>query len=233
MKTSIAAILLSGGTGTRFGSSVPKQYLPLDDMPIALHAFLQLVSHPLIDELIVVCDAFYDSLFSEGNEKQILKPLRFARPGLRRQDSSFNGFQTISADITHILIHDAARPFITEDMISRVILKGISEGAATVAVPVKATIKEADDEQNVIKTPNRSRLFEIQTPQVIRRDLLENGFLHAEKNGLTATDDVYFAEILGHNVKLVQGCYSNIKITTIEDLEHARSLIARKTVQAY
>ena len=219
MKTLISAVLLSGGVGTRLGASIPKQYLMLNDKPIALHSFELLASNPLIHEVVVVCDPYYDALFQKHT---ISKALHFARPGAERQNSLFNGLQKIASQATHVLIHDAARPFINDDMIKRVIDSGLSEGAATLAMPVKATIKEADDQNFVIKTPDRKHLFEIQTPQVIKKELLRDGFEYADSHGLKASDDVYFAEILGHKAKLVRGCYTNIKVTTIEDLEFAR-----------
>lgn len=217
----ISAVLLSGGIGTRFGASSPKQYLLLQELPIALHSFSRFIKSSLIDELIVVCEPSYENLFKEKTSKNI----GFALPGPRRQDSLLNALQKISSKTTHVLIHDAARPFISDAMLERVIHAGLTEGAAALAMPVKATVKEANGLGFVTKTPDRSTLYEIQTPQIVRKDLLQRGFQKAEDEKLTVTDDVSFAEILGAPVKLVEGSYFNIKITTIEDLYLANSLI--------
>lgn len=224
-KVKIAAILLSGGVGTRFGTHVPKQYLSLCDKPIALHAHHLLLSTPLFHEVVVVSDKSYRELFTA------LGRALFADPGERRQDSLFNALQVISPDTTHILVHDAARPFVTEEMIHRVVSEGIETGAAALAVPVKATIKEAGKDGLVVRTPDRRTLYEIQTPQVVRLDLLLKGFEKARQEGLTVTDDVSLAELVGHRVKLVEGSYANLKITTQEDLHIAERLSAQFAVK--
>lgn len=214
----IAAVLLSGGVGSRFGNDTPKQYLSLSGKPIALHSYELLAMSALFNEVVVVCDASYQELFKESSA-----PL-FAEPGKRRQDSLFNALQLISKETTHILVHDAARPFVSPEMVKKVVDEGVATGAATLAVPVKATIKEANAEGIVIRTPDRSCLFEIQTPQVVRFDLLMKGFAKAHQEGLTVTDDVSLAELVGHMVKLVKGSFANLKITTKEDLDLAEKL---------
>lgn len=221
----IAAVLLSGGVGSRFGHDTPKQYLSLSDKPIALHSYELLVESALFHEVVVVCDALYQELFKESGA-----PL-FAEPGKRRQDSLFSALQHISKETTHILVHDAARPFVSPEMVKKVVDEGVAIGAATLAVPVKATIKEANAEGIVIRTPDRSCLYEIQTPQVVRLDLLMKGFAKAHQEGLTVTDDVSLAELVGHKVKLVEGSFANLKITTKEDLDLAEKLAERFAVK--
>lgn len=194
--------------------STPKQYIPLAGKPIALHSFELLRDFPLIREVIVACTLKYQSLFASSV---------CAVAGQRRQDSLFNALQKVSEDAQYILIHDAARPLLNEEDLKNVIDAGIAHGAATLATPVKATIKQADNDQMVLRTLDRSTLYEIQTPQVLKKELLIKGFQKAQKERLTVTDDVALAECIGHPVKLVMGSYENIKITTPEDLALAES----------
>jgi 2-C-methyl-D-erythritol 4-phosphate cytidylyltransferase len=151
----------------------------------------------------------------------------FAQAGLRRQDSLFHGLQALSPSIDLICVHDAARPFITQEMVQALLKAGLETGAAALAMPVKFTVKEASSEGRVARTLDRSRLWEIQTPQVVRRDLLHMGFEIAQREGITVTDDVGLVELFHHPVQLVQGSYSNIKITTVDDWMLAEN-IAKK-----
>lgn len=161
-----------------------------------------------------MCNPSYHSLF----KRHLQVPLKFAMPGLRRQDSVYNGFQAACPKAELICIHDAARPFITEELVSEVVLAAYEVGAAAAAVPVKSTIKTVCSSGFVKQTLDRGNLWEIQTPQVIAPKLLAAGFKIAIEKGLTVTDDVSLVELLGLPVKLVSGLHCNIKITTPNDL---------------
>jgi len=218
MNHTITAILLAGGSGSRMQTDLPKQFLPLADKPIAHYALEVLQTLPEIDEIIIVCDPLYRSYFPH-------KHIRFALPGKRRQDSVWNGLQAIKQPSDLIFIHDAARPFIDIPLSRRVIHAAAETGAAAAAMPVKCTIKETDESGLVIQTPDRSKLWEVQTPQVLKKELLKKGFEHAIDNGITVTDDVSLAELIDHPVQLILGSYRNIKITTQEDMETAALLL--------
>lgn len=211
---SCTAILLAGGSGQRFGSALPKQFLPLQGMPIALHSYTLFKKIPWISEIVVVTAPSYGSYFDTS--------LR-ASPGERRQDSLLNGLRLARSE--WILIHDSARPLISFEDLENLKTGAIETGAAALATPVKMTIKRATRELLVEETLMRDSLFEIQTPQLIRADLLKKGFEHSAKNGSTVTDDVSLIEALGLPVKLVLGSPSNIKITTPEDLSLVESLL--------
>lgn len=213
MKTSV--ILLAGGIGRRMGSAEPKQFLPLRGQPIALHSFHLFAQMPEVDEIVVVCAPEYRSYFPEGT--------LFAQPGQERQDSVYNGLQQSSGNL--ICIHDAARPMVTEAMTRRVLEAAALEGAATVGMPMKFTVKEVDENGVVVRTPNRNQLWEVQTPQALRRNMLEQGFIYAREHAIPVTDDVSLAERIGFPVKLVEGAHSNLKITTPEDLILAEQLL--------
>jgi 2-C-methyl-D-erythritol 4-phosphate cytidylyltransferase len=217
------AILLAGGTGTRMGAAapIPKQYLQIHGKAIVQYSFDLFVSMDEIDEIVVVCDPLYEHFFAES----FSKPLRFALPGPRRQDSVLNGFHASSPESTTILVHDGARPIINEEQVRRALDAGIECGAATLGMPVKFTVKVSDTEGMVVATPDRTTIWEIQTPQVLRRDIFQKGFAFAKAHNATVTDDVSLAELIGAPVKLVEGSHTNIKITVPSDLIIATNLL--------
>lgn len=223
-KFRVSALLLAGGNGSRMKSPLPKQYLQLGGKAIARHSFDCLSLLPEVKEIVVVCEEEYRELFREPLSGITLT---FAKPGPRRQDSVLNGFRAITAAADLVCIHDAARPFITPAIVERVLHAALEHGAATAAMPVKFTVKEATSDKIVLHTPDRSRIWEIQTPQALKPAIVERGFQHVEACGLTVTDDVSLAEQLGYPVKLVEGDYNNLKVTTPEDLLLAEALLKR------
>lgn len=215
----VEVILLSGGVGARMGGLIPKQYLLIHEKPIASLSFKVFDDCPAIHAMVVVANEGYHELFKSEN-----KPVSFALPGERRQDSLRNGMAKLSPDADLVLIHDAARPFLTQEMIDRLIATAEKSGAATLAVPMKCTIKQADPQGLVLKTLDRSSLYEIQTPQALKLSLLKQGMEYAEKQGIEVTDDVSLAELIKHPVELVKGSPFNIKITTAEDLVISKAI---------
>ncbi len=220
----ISAIILSGGKGSRMGKPIPKQYLSLCDQLIILRSLDAILTFSSWKEIVIVCEPCYQPLFA--SYKKI--PLTFALPGKTRQDSLFSGFDALVSPSKWICIHDGARPLLKKKELFDVIDAGKTYGAATLAIPVTTTIKESDDHLFVRKTLDRSKLWNIQTPQILRSDLLQKGRTYILENTLSITDDVSLAEALGHPVKLVLGSESNIKITTPEDL-HLAKLLLEKT----
>lgn len=218
--SAISLVLLAGGTGTRMGAGLPKQFRQLREKPLALYSF-ELFDHLLeVDEIIVVCDPLYRSLFTSSK-----KPISFAVPGHRRQDSVYQGLLATSEKSQFISVHDAARPFIEKDSVLSVFREAHLTGAAALAIPVANTIKQADEHGRVICTPPRQALWEVQTPQVIRRDLFLKAYAHAKSRGLEATDDVSLIEAMGEPVSLVKSSSRNFKITTPLDWTIAEHLI--------
>lgn len=217
----VVVILLAGGTGTRMQSDIPKQFLPLKGKPLAIHSFELFQSLPMVSEIVVVCDPSYVSLFNSNVVKTT-----FAIPGNRRQDSMENGLRAIQTDTNYVCIHDSARPLIKIDDVKKVIAEGIKHGAATLAVPLKFTIKQADHEGFVVKTIDRSQIWEIQTPQVLNKKWLLEGLEVARQKNIEVTDDVSFAELINVPVKIVKGCYKNFKVTTPEDLHVANQFMS-------
>jgi 2-C-methyl-D-erythritol 4-phosphate cytidylyltransferase len=223
----VTAIIPAAGQGKRMGG-VKKPYMDLYGKPILIHTLDAFQRSALIDSIILVA--------AEGDEqvcrRDFIEPHKMDKVdkvicgGQTRQESVFNGLQSVSSDTDMVIVHDCARPFVTEDMIRDTLDAAQEWGAATVAILVKDTIKEADDENLVIKTLDRRRLWIIQTPQAFRYALLLQAHLYARENNIQVTDDASLIEHLGtHRVKLVMGSPENIKITTPGDLAVAKVIL--------
>lgn len=209
-------ILLAGGIGSRMGASIPKQYLLLNQKPIALYSLEIFEKCPLITEIVVVCEPEYQHFFSG--------PVTFAKPGLRRQDSVYSGLLKSTQEI--VLTHDSARPFIESKYLKPLIEAVHRTGAATLATPVTSTIKQCNPNKIIEKTLDRSALWEIQTPQAMRRDLFFQAFEYIRKHNLEVTDDLSMVESMGHPAEIVPCTPRNFKITTPFDLIVAETLCA-------
>lgn len=221
---SVSVILLAGGKGKRMGASMPKQYLPLLGQPIALYSFFTFSRMPQVKEIIVVCDPSYQDIFEDAKENIQVK-LKFALPGKERQDSVYSGLQEVDSNSKLVCIHDSARPLVWTEDVEKVLKDGWLVGAAVLGVPAKATIKEANSESFVVKTLDRKTLWEMQTPQVIKPELLKKGFELVNREGLEVTDDVSIVEHLKHPVYITEGSYTNIKVTTPDDLLLAERIL--------
>nr|AOT86858.1 2-C-methyl-D-erythritol 4-phosphate cytidylyltransferase [Osmanthus fragrans] len=221
---SVSVVLLAGGKGKRMGASMPKQYLPLLGQPIALYSFYTFSKMPEVKEIVVVCDPSYQDIFEDAKDS-IDVDLKFALPGKERQDSVYSGLQEIDLNSELVCIHDSARPLVLAEDVAKVLKDGWLIGAAVLGVPAKATIKEANGESFVVKTLDRKTLWEMQTPQVIKPDLLKKGFELVNREGLEVTDDVSIIEHLKHPVYITEGSYTNIKVTTPDDLLLAERIL--------
>ena len=221
----VSVVFLAGGVGKRMGAKLPKQYIKLGGKEIALYSFEVFAGMSHVREIIVVCEEEYESVFkSVGVEKT----LKFARPGKERQDSCFNGFQEADQSSSLVAIHDSARPLLRAEDAVACFEDAIKYGAAVLGVPVKSTIKEVDGNQLVVRTPDRATLWEVQTPQVIKPELLRKGFEKVKAENLEVTDDVSIIEQLGEPVRITTGDYYNIKLTTPEDLQLAESVLTEE-----
>jgi 2-C-methyl-D-erythritol 4-phosphate cytidylyltransferase len=214
-------ILLAGGTGSRLKGSIPKQFRPLLGKPVVLYSFDLFASMAEIDEIVVVCAPKYQNLFPH-----IDKPLSFALPGERRQDSVYNGLLKASDAADLVCVHDAARPFIEKDSVAALLEEAIRTGAAALAIPAVNTIKQVDSEQRVRFTLPRQELWELQTPQAIRRELFLKAFAHAREWNIDATDDLSLVEAIGEAAVLVKSSPRNFKITTPYDWDIAEKICA-------
>ncbi|KAM7478636.1 hypothetical protein LguiA_026849 [Lonicera macranthoides] len=151
--------------------------------------------------------------------------LKFALPGKERQDSVYSGLQAVDLNSEFVCIHDSARPLVSSEDVKKVMKDALSVGAVVLGVPAKATIKEANSESFAVKTLDRKTLWEMQTPQVIKPELLKKGFELVNRGGLEVTDDVSIVEHLKHPVYITEGSYTNIKVTTPDDLLLAERIL--------
>ena len=160
---------------------------------------------------------------SEFFKKEILdkynfKNVKIAYGGKERQDSVYNGLKLLDEKCDVVLIHDGARPFVSDKIIDKSIEEAKEHKAIVVGVPVKDTIKVIDNDKNIVDTPNRSVLWAVQTPQTFDYNILIDAYKDAFKNKFYGTDDAMLVERIGYKVKMLEGSYNNIKITTQEDL---------------
>jgi len=224
------AIIPAAGSGSRMQAGVNKQYLQLGDRPLLAHTLAVFESHPRIDRICLVipaeeCNYCRDAIVSRYGFTRVTAILA---GGAERQDSVYNGLCGCGAeDDDLILIHDGARPFIEAATISAALDAAARDGACVVGVPVKDTIKRVVDGL-AIATPERSELWQVQTPQVFRYSLIRQAHEQARQDRTRATDDAMLVERLGKVVPVVLGSYRNLKVTTPEDLIVASALLAAR-----
>lgn len=218
------AIVPSAGLGVRFGSQIAKPFYLLGGKPIIVHTLLALQNSAFIKEIILVINKSDEELINRDIEKEKLRKISAIVQGAdTRFGSVKNGIEAIKERADFVLIHDGVRPFINDDLIGRCVLEAQESGAAIAAVPAKATIKEINPSHEVMRTLKRNLLWEIQTPQVFKYDLIAKAYKQKPRGAIT--DDAYLVELMGHRIKIVSGSYYNIKITTPEDLVFAEAVL--------
>jgi len=205
-------------------AGMPKQFMELKGKPMLMHSLELFLALDGIQSITIVIAPEYRDMFDDIVAKD--SRISFAAPGKERQDSVYNGMTAMPPGASLVCVHDAARPLVTPDEVYSVLRDADEHGAAVLAVPMKATVKESDDGKFVLRTIERSRLWEIHTPQVIRPDLLKKGFEKVAAENLEVTDDVSIIEQLPAPVKITVGEYTNIKVTTPEDMPMAESILA-------
>lgn len=215
------AIILGAGNGTRMKSDKSKLLLDVGGMTVIERTVKTFSSIPFIDEVIVVCREFDFNAFEEVLGSY---DVNYCFGGKTRQESVSNAIETID-ECDYVIIHDGARPLITEEEILRTVDKAYEYGAAAVGVPVKDTIKVVDGEGIIVDTPDRSKLVAIRTPQIFKFDLYKKAMELAKKEEKDFTDDCALIENYGEQVCTVTGDYGNIKITTPEDIPVAMSIL--------
>ena len=215
-------IIVAGGLGTRFKSKLPKPFVLLKGTPLTVHSLKVFESCKTVTSIIIVGHQAYLKRF-EAIAKPFKKVKAIVAGGDTRAQSVKCGLSVIDPATQYILVHDAARPFVTGEMVLSLQQALTKHPAAIIAVPVKATIKKVNVKTLVVEsTPNRKEMWEVQTPQAFKRDVLIKA--HARPFKGEATDDAMLVENLGLKVKVVAGNYQNIKITTPEDLDIAEAL---------
>jgi len=224
----IGVILLAGGVGKRMNLPKPKQYYSVLGREIIEYSLDLFRTIQNVSSIVVVADEAHQSRIWDMGDMD--ERIIFASPGPERQDSVRNGLDKLPSICEVVVIHDAARPCITREAVSRVIDDGVRYGAAILATPVKSTIKESDDGSFVSRTLIRSKLWEAQTPQVIKVPLLKEAFSKLTK-GSIVTDDASLIEESGGKVKLTLGEYTNLKVSTPDDLSLVEQILDNGAVQ--
>lgn len=223
----ISAIILAGGKGKRIGSAISKQFIDIKGKPIIYYTLKKFSENKKIDNIIVVLPEDEVKYFKENILKKYeLRINKIVIGGKERQDSVYNALKSLKNSSTDIvLIHDGARPFISERIINEGIKFAEIYGAAAPGVMPKDTIKVKNEKNFSIDTPNRANLVSIQTPQVFKFDEILECHEKIRYNGEKVTDDTMVVEKYGYSVYLYDGEYTNIKVTTPEDLILAERLI--------
>ena len=221
-----AAIFPAAGSSKRMGGGFNKNFLELEGEPILIRTLKTFSLVERVNFLIVVAAAHEVEMVEKllhGSEN--LKPWRVTVGGSERQYSIANGLKLLPDDAEIILVHDAARPLISARVIDNVIDAAEKFGGAIAAVPVKDTIKVVDAEEFVRYTPPRKDLVAVQTPQGFRREILLQAYSKAAEEKFLGTDDASLVERLGMKIKIVTSSYTNIKITTPEDIHIAETIL--------
>lgn len=227
----VTAIFPAAGQGKRMNTKVNKIFLQLLGKPVLVHTLLAFSRCEMIDELII-CVAPEEVRVVETLLRAVpkLKPWRVVEGGSQRQYSIANALRVLDAETDIVLVHDAARPLIQSEVIENVIETVRMGNSAVTAVPEKNTIKIVDDEKLIQGTPERSTLWSIQTPQGFMKDVIVEAYDKAEEDNFLGTDDASLVERLGLPVKVVEGNYSNIKITTPEDMIVAEAFLRQGVI---
>jgi len=224
----VVAIVPAAGSGVRMQQNCKKPYIVLEGQTILAHTLMALNRSALISAIIIAVSPGDEDLCRE----QVLTGLKLragvtiGRGGERRQDSVCNALAALPRDCDVVLIHDAARPFVTPEIIDQTAAAAMTYGAATAAVGLKDTIMRMPPGELACPEPlMREELHAIQTPQAFRPDIIANAHAHARRAAMQATDDASLVRCMGLPVALVAGSYENIKITTAADLVHAAALL--------
>lgn len=230
MKT--IAIIPAGGIGKRMQEGISKQYLLLNGIPVLVHTLRVFQSSPLIHDILLVVPSG-DITFVKKTIIQkycISKVSQVLSGGRERQDSVKNGLDAVGDDYDVVVIHDGVRPFVSDDLIRLSVLEAFKERAVTTGVPVKDTVKMVDQDGWITETLNRNCIWLTQTPQAFKREVIKEAYRMAYNDCYYGTDDAGLVERIGMQVKMLPGCYENIKITTKEDLLLAEGFIKRQTI---
>ena len=221
-----SAIIVAGGKSERMGPDVDKAFLSLGAKPVLVYSLLAFEKCPDVDEVVLVVrkeriEAARCAVQMFGCKKVI----KIIAGGNQRQQSVANGLAEISAESVVVAVHDGARPCVTIDLISETIKSAAQYGSGVAAVKITDTVKEVDKGMIIAQTIDRTKLWQVQTPQAFKVDLLRKAFDMVVKKKIKITDEASSVELISDNVRLVQSSSSNIKITSPDDLVLAAAVM--------
>ncbi len=227
----VTAVIPAAGSGVRMGSEEAKQYLEIGGKPLLVYTVRAFQQCHSVDSIIIVVpekDVDY-CLYQMVQRYQLNKVCKVISGGERRQDSVRNGVEAVADSCRWVLIHDGVRPFVSIELIEKVIKAARRYRAVSTGLPVTETIKRVDSKGNVLKTIERSDLWLMQTPQIFSREDIHLAHQEGLKRGWTeATDDAFLVEKMGIPVTIIEGEEGNIKITTPHDLQVAGFLLSNE-----
>lgn len=224
----VTAIISAGGSGSRMGAGKNKLFLELNHRTILARTIDKIYRSSYVDHIIIVVrkeDRAQVEKLIDAYDRQIFS---LAPGGASRQESIYNGLKLLPEDTKLVLSHDGARPFVATDKIDRAIETLEDYDGLVFGVAVKDTIKVVRPRGDIEATPNRKYLYHIQTPQIFHKDIMVKAYEKALIEDIEVTDDSQIVEVFGGRVKLFEGDYSNIKITTVEDLSYGEMLLKRE-----
>ncbi len=229
MSNQVIAVIPAAGSGTRMGSARSKQFIDLCGKPMLAVTLERFQKCDLVGGMVVVVSEHHVAYCEREivGRFELSKVARVIAGGERRQESVRKGIEAVSDSSTWILVHDGVRPLVTAELIERVIRAAQRYRAVIPGIPVKDTLKKIDDHGRVVNTVERRALWAIQTPQIFRREDIQMAHRKAVEEGWEgATDDAFLIEKIGIPVEVIEGEETNIKITTLKDLELARFLLS-------
>ena len=222
-----SVVIVSAGRGSRMKADINKQFLKLKRKEVIAHTIDKFYNNTNIDEIVVVVKEDEAEFFRKNIiEKYGYKNIKIAFGGEERQDSVFNGLKAVNKDCDIVLVHDGARPFVTDKIIKGSIESAKINRCVIVGVPVKDTIKVINKDNEVCDTPNRSTLWSIQTPQVFEYSSIIKAHQRAKEENYYGTDDSMLVENIGQEVTMIMGSYDNIKITSPEDISIGEKILS-------
>lgn len=224
----VSAIIVAAGNSTRMG--MEKIFLPLNAVPSIVYTLKAFECAESIDEVILICRDEHASALREIIKKhKVKKVTKFAPGGHFRQESAFSGINICGTRTTHYAVHDAARCLITSAEIDSVVRDAFLHRASSLGVPCKDTIKSVDSQNFVVKSLDRSVLWNIQTPQVFAKELYLAAMDTAVRTRADYTDDCQLIENIGERVHIVRGSYSNLKLTTPDDIAVFEGILRQRS----
>lgn len=217
-----SAIIVAAGSGTRFGSDIPKQFVEIAGKPLLEHTLEKFEACAEIDEIVLVLSADQISNF----RSEIAKLKTVVAGGASRAESVLNGLTAVSEDTQIVAVHDGARPLVSADEISQTVRKALETGAACLVAEVSDTIKHVENGE-IVRTVDRTKLRRALTPQAFRVDVLRRAFYEFGADA-SATDECYLVEKLGVPISCVEGSSRNIKVTRSEDIRLVDAILSEK-----
>jgi 2-C-methyl-D-erythritol 4-phosphate cytidylyltransferase len=221
----VSAIIVAAGKGTRMGPNIDKLFHEIGGQPLIAHTWRAFEQSPEIDEIVLVVREGMEIEFQKmAGSNKFKKAFRFTVGGKERQNSVWNGLQAVSPTCEIVAIHDGARPFVSQKIIGQTIAAAREVGAAVTAQKVTDTLKEAGDDQVIVRNVDRSKLWSVQTPQAFQLPVIKRALRQVIERNLLVTDDTAACELIGQAVKVVESMTPNPKLTLSADLPYFQFL---------